>query len=92
MAISWLLLHARTSPPLGDHFKAKGARSPPAVVLINFGVQEGTLNVPFLRGGRWAEQLNDADNEAPETLEWVAGQTEATVSIPSNYGKVFVSG
>jgi hypothetical protein len=60
-------------------------------VLINFGVQEGTLNVPFPCDGRWTEQLNNAADEAPETLELVAGQAEATVSIPSNYGKVFVS-
>ncbi|GMQ88067.1 MAG: alpha-amylase family glycosyl hydrolase [Gammaproteobacteria bacterium] len=63
---------------------------PAVVVLINFGAQESTLNVPFPRGGRWTEQLNNAADEAPEILDLVAGQTEVTVSIPSNYGKVWV--
>ncbi len=56
------------------------------------GGQDGSLSVRLPRTGRWTERLNSADNEVPETLQVSPGQSEVTVGIPSNYGKLFVSG
>jgi 1,4-alpha-glucan branching enzyme len=64
---------------------------PAVMVLLNFGEYEGELRVPFPRPGRWSEQLNHGDVSAAETVDLPPGQVEATVRIPSNYGKIFVS-
>jgi len=64
---------------------------PAVMVLLNFGDFESDLTVPFPRAGRWVEQLNSGGGTPPETLDLPAGQTDALVRVPPNYGKLFVS-
>lgn len=57
------------------------------MVLLNFGSEDGYLSVPFPKSGRWVEHLNGAQ----EVIDLPPGQTEVTLTAPSNYGKIFVS-
>ena len=61
---------------------------PAVMVLINFDAFDGELTVPFPRAGRWTEQLT---GDPAADLDLAPGATDATVRIPSNFGKVFVS-
>lgn len=87
--------HDRSDPARGLFVyerRPEGDAQPAVVVLLNFGGQDGSLSVRFPRAGRWTERLNSVDNEGPEILDVSPGQPEVTVGVPSNYGKLFVSG
>ncbi|MDW7694581.1 alpha-amylase family glycosyl hydrolase [Flammeovirgaceae bacterium SG7u.111] len=55
------------------------------LVLINFSEGNKELSL-YLRKGTWIEQLN----KDGETLEVVSDYEWVTLSVPSNFGKVFV--
>jgi 1,4-alpha-glucan branching enzyme len=65
-----------------------------AVVFLNFSNQPQTLGIPFLLAGTYREMLDDAARRQSGQPSWdvtaaVAGQT-ITVTVPSNYGCVFL--
>ncbi len=60
---------------------------PTVMILLNFGSFNGTLHVPFPKGGRWHEQINDHG----EILDVPHDSAVMGIEIPSNYGKVFIS-
>lgn len=60
---------------------------PTVMILINFSSQDDTLSVPFPRAGRWIEQINGHEEE----LEVPGDYAHMKISIPSNYGKVYIS-
>ena len=59
-----------------------------AMVLLNFSDRTGTISVPFPKAGVWQEAL-DADIRAL-TLPVASDGAVETVTVPSNYGTVFV--
>jgi len=65
-----------------------------SVVFLNFSNQVQTIGVPFLRAGNYREMIDDSARQQAGQPSWVVtaatdGQT-ITVSVPSNYGCVFV--
>jgi len=62
-----------------------------AIVLINFGAENGALKIPFPRPGRWVDRLQGAPEEGALTLNLVANATDVMVTIPSDYGRIFIS-
>ena len=70
-----------------------GAPAETAVVALNFSDQARTLDVPFPRAGTYRELL-DADQRPPgQPFEVVAAHDgeRHTLTVPSNYGLIFVS-
>jgi maltooligosyltrehalose trehalohydrolase len=61
-----------------------------AMVLLNFGAAAGQIQVPFPKAGTWTEML-DADQRTFALTVANDGDVE-TVTVPSNYGMVFVLG
>ena len=59
-----------------------------AMVLINFGASDATIQVPFPTAGTWQEML-DADLRIL-TISVAADQALQTLTIPSHYGMVFL--
>jgi 1,4-alpha-glucan branching enzyme len=61
-----------------------------ALVLLNFGDNDGTVQAPFPAAGTWREMLDDSFRAAP--LEVSPGQAGQTIqlTVPSNYGQVWV--
>jgi hypothetical protein len=60
------------------------------MVVLNFSDSAETVQVPFPKWGRWREML-DADVRASPLDMTVRGDGEIhTVTVPSNYGVVFV--
>lgn len=65
---------------------SQDANEPDAMVLLNFGADEGVLHVPFPKVGAWEEQLN-GDNEIIQVTDTAS---TIAVNISSHYGKLFV--
>ena len=59
-----------------------------AMVILNFASYTDTISVPFPKAGAWVEQL-DADIRALTIQVANAGDVQR-VTVPSNYGYVFV--
>ncbi len=62
-----------------------------AMVVLNFGHTEGTIQLPFPKAGIWTEML-DADTSPMPPIQIASDQATATVNVPPNYGYVFVRG
>lgn len=59
-----------------------------AMVLLNFAGNDGQIDVPFPKAGKWQELL-DADHS--NYIVTVADDGDLqTIVVPSNYGRVFV--
>jgi hypothetical protein len=60
------------------------------MVLLNFSDQNTQISLPFPKAGTWRETL-DADVR-PAALDLAVGADGEvqTVSVPSNYGMVFL--
>jgi len=57
-------------------------------VLVNFDDNAGTISVPFPKAGAWTEML-DADVRNL-TLNVASAGAVQTITVPSNYGMIFV--
>jgi maltooligosyltrehalose trehalohydrolase len=71
-----------------------GAAEQYAMVVINFGQAEGQIELPFPKAGVWTEAV-DADlrtrsGAPPLTVTVPTAQALASVTVPSNYGYVFL--
>src|SRR5262249_37485258 len=62
-----------------------------ALVLLNFSDSAGSISVPFPRAGRWREVLDADVRSTPLELVVGAGGEPQTLSVPSNYGLIFVT-
>jgi hypothetical protein len=61
-----------------------------ALVLLNFGDNDGTVQAPFPAAGTWREMLDDSFRAAPlEVTPGLDGQA-IQLTVPSNYGQVWV--
>jgi 1,4-alpha-glucan branching enzyme len=61
-----------------------------ALVLLNFGGSDSAVEAPFPAAGTWREMLDDSFRAAPlEVTPGEAGQAIA-LTVPSNYGQVWV--
>lgn len=56
-----------------------------AMVVLNFGAANGSVTLPFPKAGVWAEQIDGA-----LTVTAPADGTPQTITVPSNYGYVFL--
>ncbi|HVN03492.1 MAG TPA: alpha-amylase family glycosyl hydrolase [Bryobacteraceae bacterium] len=61
-----------------------------AMVILNFAPTAGTIQVPFPKAGVWTEQLDADVRPAPWTINVAAPGALQTVTVPSNYGCIFV--
>ncbi len=61
-----------------------------AMVMLNFSDTTDTITVPFPRAGTWREMV-DADVR-PQTVKVTADGAAQPITVPSNYGLVFVLG
>jgi maltooligosyltrehalose trehalohydrolase len=76
---------------LAYHRHAAAAAGQPedwAMVLLNFGDSPGVINLPFPKAGRWQEMI-DADVHQ-FSIAVGADEEVQSVTVPSNYGMIFV--
>jgi 1,4-alpha-glucan branching enzyme len=62
-----------------------------AVVLINFSNSDQGITIPFPQAGTYREMINDDVRAQPLEITVYNDNDPVQVSIPSNYGYVFVS-
>ncbi len=66
-----------------------------AMVFLNFGQAEGQISLPFPKSGVWTEaidaQLRSGSGMPPLTITIGQAGDFASVTVPSNYGYVFIS-
>jgi hypothetical protein len=83
-----ILAYHRHAPAAG------GMAEQYAMVAINFGEAEGQISLPFPMAGVWTESVDAkarADSQMPPLTVAVAKAGGfAVVSVPSNYGYVFL--
>jgi len=74
---------------------ASGAPQQYAMVVINFGQANGQISLPFPSAGVWTESVDAKSRAAsgtlPLTITIANAGDFASVSVPSNYGYVFLS-
>ena len=63
-----------------------------AVVFLNFSDTPQAVSVPFPQPGTFRELVDDRHRAAPLTLVGAATGDPMSVTVPSNYGYVFVAG
>ena len=73
--------HALTSPGLVEQY---------AMVLLNFGSQASSINLPFPRAGVWTEAIDAGTRAAPMTVTIGNDGDFATITVPSWYGYIFI--
>jgi maltooligosyltrehalose trehalohydrolase len=61
-----------------------------AMVTLNFGGTSSTIDVPFPRAGVWTEKLDAPFRPAPLTITVAAPGDSQTITVPSNYGYIFI--
>jgi maltooligosyltrehalose trehalohydrolase len=61
-----------------------------AMVVLNFGGTSSTIDVPFPKAGVWTEKLDAPLRPAPLTITVAASGDTQPVTVPSNYGYVFI--
>ena len=61
-----------------------------AMVIINFASHADTIQVPFPKAGKWIERLDDDVRTTPWEIDVAADGATQTITVPSNYGFVFV--
>jgi len=60
------------------------------MVLLNFGDSGGTISVPFPKAGAWHEMIDKDIRD--QTVNVGSDGAVQTITVPSNYGWIFVSG
>jgi maltooligosyltrehalose trehalohydrolase len=79
------------------HAPAAGAAAEQyAMVAINFGQAAGQISLPFPAAGVWTEAVDAKSRgdagQPPLTVAIVNAGDSESISVPSNYGYVFLSG
>jgi 1,4-alpha-glucan branching enzyme len=59
-----------------------------AMILLNFADSSGQISLPFPKAGKWQEMLNADQATVIVTVD--ADGDVQTITVPSNYGMVFV--
>jgi len=81
------------NPLLAYHRHAPADLSGPeeyAMALLNFGPTSSSIDVPFPKAGVWTEKLDAPFRPAPLTITVAAPGDTQPVTIPSNYGYIFI--
>jgi maltooligosyltrehalose trehalohydrolase len=73
--------HAPASPARPEEF---------ALVILNFASTAGTIQLPFPKAGAWTEKLDEDVRSAPWTVKVGAAGSTQSITVPSNYGCIFV--
>ncbi len=82
----------QSSALLAYHRHAPATATSPegfAMVILNFGSNADTISVPFPKAGAWTERLDADVRAAPWVINVAADGDAQTVTVPSNYGRVF---
>jgi 1,4-alpha-glucan branching enzyme len=61
-----------------------------AMVLVNFGAADATIQAPFPKAGTWTERLDEDVRKTPWTVSVASAGAAQSITVPSNYGWVFV--
>jgi maltooligosyltrehalose trehalohydrolase len=61
-----------------------------AMVILNFSPNADTIQVPFPKAGTWVEQLDADVRPAPLALQVTSADALQQVTVPANYGCVFL--
>jgi 1,4-alpha-glucan branching enzyme len=61
-----------------------------AMVILNFGPNADTISVPFPKAGSWAEKLDEDVRPAPWVIPVATAGDVQRVTVPSNYGFIFL--
>jgi maltooligosyltrehalose trehalohydrolase len=61
-----------------------------AMVILNFATHEDTINLPFPKAGTWTEKLDEDVRPSPSTIQVATAGDVHSVTVPSNYGSIFV--
>jgi maltooligosyltrehalose trehalohydrolase len=73
------------------HAPANGGDSEQyALVILNFASHADTIQIPFPKAGVWTEELDAGQRQAPWTIQVGAAGEVHPVTVPSNYGCVFL--
>ena len=77
------------------HAPAGAAAEQYAMVVINFGQATGQISLPFPTAGTWTDMVDAKDRAtvgaAPLSVTIPNAGSVATVTVPSNYGYVFLT-
>jgi hypothetical protein len=61
-----------------------------AMVILNFASHADTIEVPFPKAGAWTEKLDKDVRSNPLTLQVASAGASQRITVPSNYGCVFL--
>lgn len=61
-----------------------------AMVILNFSGSADTISVPFPKAGVWTEKLDASFRPAPLTVTVASAGDTQTITVPSNYGYIFI--
>ncbi len=61
-----------------------------AMVILNFAAYADTIQVPFPKAGLWTEKLDEKDRPSPMTIPVAFPGAVQGVTVPSNYGYIFL--
>jgi hypothetical protein len=78
---------------IGFHRRARAGPAGPeeyAMVILNFGSFADTIEVPFPKSGMWTEKLDAPFRTAPLTVNVASPGETKPVTVPSNYGYIFI--
>jgi maltooligosyltrehalose trehalohydrolase len=81
---SLLIAYHRYAPADGVNFEQY------AMIVLNFSATGATVNLPFPKAGVWTEQLDAPLRAAPYSINVATAGALGSVTVPSNYGYVFV--
>jgi len=61
-----------------------------AMVILNFSGSADTIEVPFPKAGVWTEKLDESFRGAPLTVSVASPGDTQRITVPSNYGYIFI--
>ncbi len=61
-----------------------------ALVILNFAPYADTIQAPFPKAGAWIEKLDDDVRPTPWTVQVASTGAAQRITVPSNYGCVFL--
>jgi maltooligosyltrehalose trehalohydrolase len=61
-----------------------------AMVILNFAAYADTIQVPFPKAGQWTEKVDENDRPSPMTISVANPGDVQRVTVPSNYGYIFL--
>ena len=60
------------------------------MVILNFASHTDTIEVPFPKAGVWTEKLDEDVRSSPLTVQVDSAGAPQRITVPSNYGFVFL--